>query len=49
MLLAAERTAPQRVRMSPFAAETVRTLLERSRRNAMGAQLRGLCFRMGLA
>jgi transcriptional regulator with XRE-family HTH domain len=49
MLLAAERTAPQRVRASPIAAETVRTLLERSRRSAMGTQLRGLCSRMGIA
>jgi len=48
MLLAAERIAPQRLRLSPFAAETVRALLERSQRSAAGAQLRGLCSRMGI-
>jgi hypothetical protein len=47
-LLAAERMSPQRVRSSPFAAETARSLLERSRRNAVGTELRGLCSRMGI-
>lgn len=49
MLLQAERIAPQRIRMSPIAAETVRALLERSQRNAAGVELRGLCSRMGIA
>ena len=48
-LLAAERMSPQRIRSSPFAAETARSLLERSRRNAAGTELRGLCSRMGIA
>lgn len=49
MLLTAERLAPQRVRRSPFAAEAVRSLLERSRRTAGGPELRGLVSRMGLS
>jgi transcriptional regulator with XRE-family HTH domain len=49
MLLAAERIAPQRIRNSPLATETARTLLERARRNAAGTELRGLCERLGIA
>ena len=49
MLITAERLGPQRVRNSPEAIECARTLLERSRRAAAGAELRGLCERMGVA
>ncbi|MEV6494113.1 hypothetical protein AB0M20_36645 [Actinoplanes sp. NPDC051633] len=45
-LLTAERVAPQHVHNSPMSRETTRALLERSRRNAGGAELRGLCERM---
>ncbi|MEV6303676.1 helix-turn-helix transcriptional regulator [Actinoplanes sp. NPDC051861] len=45
-LLTAERVAPQHVRTSDEIAETVRVLLERSRRQAGGTELRGLCERM---
>src|SRR3954453_20514108 len=42
-LLTAERIAPQHLHTSPLARETTRALLERSRRQAGGTQLRGLC------
>jgi hypothetical protein len=45
-LLTAERIAPQHVRTSAELAETTRVLLDRSRRQAGGAELRGLCERM---
>jgi transcriptional regulator with XRE-family HTH domain len=45
-LLTAERVAPQHVHSSPMSRETTRALLERSRRNAGGTELRGLCERM---
>ena len=45
-LLTAERIAPQHFHSSPFARETTRDLLERSRRSAGGTELRGLCERM---
>ncbi|MEV6630868.1 helix-turn-helix transcriptional regulator [Actinoplanes sp. NPDC051470] len=48
-LLTAERVAPQHVHTSSTAQETVRSLLERSRREAGGAELRGLCERMHIA
>jgi hypothetical protein len=48
-LLTAERIAPQHVHTSPVAQETTRSLLEQSRRQAGGTQLRGLCERMGVA
>ena len=47
-LLTAERVAPQRVRTDPLVAETARSLLDRARRNAAGAELRGLCERLGV-
>ncbi|WP_249998736.1 helix-turn-helix domain-containing protein [Actinoplanes sp. M2I2] len=46
LLLNAERIAPQHVHRSAGVAETVRTLLERSRRQAGGGELRGLSSRM---
>ena len=45
-LLAAERIAPQHVHTSPMAQETTRALLDRSRRAAGGAEIRGLAERM---
>ena len=45
-LLTAERLAPQHVHTSAMARETTRALLERSRRDAGGSELRGLCERM---
>jgi transcriptional regulator with XRE-family HTH domain len=45
-LLTAERIAPQHLHSSPHARETTRVLLERSRRQAGGTELRGLCDRM---
>jgi len=44
-LLTAERIAPQHLHASPIAQETTRALLERSG----GAELRGLCERLGVA
>lgn len=48
-LLTAERIAPQHVRTSYVLGETVRTLLERSRRQAAGSELRALGERMSHA
>ena len=48
MLLTAERLSPLRVRSSRLVQETTRMLLERAQRRAGGAELRGLCERMGL-
>jgi hypothetical protein len=45
-LLTAERIAPQHVRTAPELAETIRVLLDRSRRQAGGTALRGLSERM---
>ena len=45
-LLTAERIAPQHVHTSAMARETTRALLERSRREAGGTELRGLSDRM---
>lgn len=45
-LLTAERIAPQHVHSSSLARETTRALLDRSRQQAGGTQLRGLCERM---
>jgi transcriptional regulator with XRE-family HTH domain len=48
LLLTAERLAPQHVHTSADARQTVRTLLERSRHQAGGNELRGLGARMRL-
>ena len=45
-LLTAERIAPQHLHTSALAQETTRALLDRSRRQAGGTELRGLCERM---
>ncbi|MEV4346959.1 hypothetical protein AB0J83_21080, partial [Actinoplanes sp. NPDC049596] len=46
LLLTAERLAPQHVHRTADIAATVRTLLDRSRRQAGGSELRGLGARM---
>ncbi|HEX8931122.1 MAG TPA: hypothetical protein VGA45_19590 [Actinomycetota bacterium] len=48
-LLIAERLAPQHVHTSAVVRETTRALLERSRRQAGGTELRGLCERLSVA
>ncbi len=48
-LLTAERLAPQHVHTSAVAQETTRALLERSRRQAGGTELRGLAERLRVA
>jgi transcriptional regulator with XRE-family HTH domain len=48
LLLTAERLAPQHVHTSADLQATTRALLERSRRQAGGTDLRGLCARMGV-
>lgn len=45
-LLTAERIAPQHVRTATDLPEPIRTLLNRSRRQAGGTELRALCERM---
>lgn len=49
MLLNAERLAPQRVRLSPLVTETVRHLLEKSRRGTGWTELRALCEHVGVS
>ncbi len=48
-LWTAERLAPQRVLANPFVRETVTDLLQRARRDAVGRELRGMAYRMGVA
>ncbi|HEX2301350.1 MAG TPA: helix-turn-helix transcriptional regulator [Pseudonocardiaceae bacterium] len=47
-LRTAERLAPQRVRANPFVRETVIDLLRHARRDAVGRELRGMAYRMGV-
>ncbi|MGH3793737.1 MAG: helix-turn-helix domain-containing protein [Pseudonocardiaceae bacterium] len=47
-LRTAERLAPQRVRANPFVRETVIGLLHRAQRDAVGRELRGMAYRMGV-
>ncbi|GAA4608805.1 transcriptional regulator with XRE-family HTH domain [Actinoplanes octamycinicus] len=47
-LLTAERVAPQHVHTSSLVQETARALLDRSRRQAGGTELRALCERLHL-
>ncbi|MGW0431209.1 helix-turn-helix domain-containing protein [Micromonospora sp. NPDC003197] len=47
LLLTAERLGPQRMR-TPLIVETVRGMLDRSRRGTGWTELRGLCERLGL-
>lgn len=48
-LLRAEKTAPQRIRANPFVREAVGDLMRRAQRQAVGRELRGMAYRMGLA
>lgn len=48
-LLRAESIAPQRIRTNPFVRETVTDLVQRARHDALGRELRGIAYRMGLA
>jgi transcriptional regulator with XRE-family HTH domain len=48
MLHKAEDIAPQRIRTHPLVRETVRDMLEQSRRQAGGQELRGLARRMAV-
>ena len=45
----AEDIAPQRIRTNPFVRETVTDLVRRARRDAVGRELRGMAYRMGLS
>jgi transcriptional regulator with XRE-family HTH domain len=45
----AEEIAPQRIRTHPLVRETVVDLMSRARREAVGRELRGMAFRMGIA
>lgn len=47
-LLRAEKIAPQLIRTNPFVRETVGDLMRRARREAIGRELRGMGYRMGL-
>jgi hypothetical protein len=47
--VAAERVAPQRVRLSPAVRETVGAMLRRARADAGGNSLRSLASRVGVA
>lgn len=47
-LLRAEKIAPQRIRPNPFVREAVGDLLRRARRDAIGRELRGMAYRIGL-
>jgi hypothetical protein len=44
----AEQLAPQRVHTDVFTREAVSDLLRRARRDAIGRELRGLAYRMGI-
>jgi transcriptional regulator with XRE-family HTH domain len=48
-LRTAEQLAPQRVRANPFVRDIVTDLMRRARRDAIGRELRGMAYRMGLA
>lgn len=45
----AEEIAPQRIRTNPFVREAVTDLIRRARRDAVGRELRGMAYRMGLS
>ncbi len=47
-LARAEELAPQRIRNMPFVRETVGGLRERVQNDALGVELRGMAYRMGL-
>ncbi len=47
-LVRAEKIAPQRIRTNPFVRETIADLMRRTQRDAMGRDLRGMAYRMGI-
>jgi hypothetical protein len=47
-LLHAEELSPQRIRAHPLLRETVADLHRRSQTSALGRELRGLAWRMGV-
>jgi hypothetical protein len=47
-LMRAEKIAPQRIRTNPFVRETVADLMRRTQRDAVGRDLRGMAYRMGI-
>lgn len=49
MIRAAEEHAPQWIRTNAMMRETVRGLMQRAKQDAVGRELRGLAYRMGLA
>jgi hypothetical protein len=48
LLHRAEKLAPQRIRTHPLVRETVRDMLEQTRRQAGGQELHGLARRMNV-
>ena len=48
-LAKAETIAPQRIRNHPFVRETVTDLVRRAKEDAVGRELRGMAYRMGIA
>jgi hypothetical protein len=47
-LLRAEKIAPQRIHTDPFVRETIADLMRRTQRDAVGRDLRGMAYRMGI-
>lgn len=47
-LLRAEEIAPQRIRTHPLVRETIGDLMRRAQREAIGRELRGMAWRMGI-
>ena len=47
-LVRAEKIAPQRIRPNPFVRETIADLMRRTQRDAVGRDLRGMAYRMGI-
>lgn len=48
-LAKAETIAPQRIRNNPFVRDTIADLMRRAKEDAVGRELRGMAYRMGLA
>lgn len=49
MMRTAEEIAPQYIQTHPLMKETVNGLMRRRQHDAVGRELRGLAYRMGLA
>jgi transcriptional regulator with XRE-family HTH domain len=47
-LLRAEKIAPQRIRTNPFVREAIGDLMRRAQHDAVGRELRGMAWRMGV-